>query len=186
MSWTFPKTWTSEPLTSLDLNRYVRDNQLDLNMRLHAISILRDEKPQSTNGGTFVAGAWQQRDLNVKYGDPDSYVTLASNQFTLAGGSYLLRAIVPGGSGINVHQTRLYNVTLGTTAVYGTVVHSGTGAAMMDHSFITALLGHTTPTTFEIQHRCATTITNTGFGFAANFGTEVYTTVEIWRFGPEP
>lgn len=186
MTWSIPKTWASEPLTSLDLNRYVRDNQLDIDLRLRSISILRDEKPQSTHGGTFVAGAWQQRDLNIKYGDPGGYVTLASNQFTLASGSYLLRATVPGASGINVHQARLYNVTTGTTAMYGTVVYSGTGTAMLDYSFITALVAHSGPATFEIQHRCAATINNTGFGFAANFGTEVYTTVEIWRFGPEP
>ena len=34
MSWTAPKTWTSEPLTSLDLNTYVRDNQNHLKDRL--------------------------------------------------------------------------------------------------------------------------------------------------------
>ncbi|MFW5691461.1 MAG: hypothetical protein ACOCXZ_03060 [Chloroflexota bacterium] len=27
MTWTTPKTWLSEPLTSVDLNTYVRDNQ---------------------------------------------------------------------------------------------------------------------------------------------------------------
>lgn len=27
MAWTTPKTWASEPLTSIDLNTYVRDNQ---------------------------------------------------------------------------------------------------------------------------------------------------------------
>jgi len=34
MAWTSPKTWTSEPLTSLDLNTYVRDNQKYLRERL--------------------------------------------------------------------------------------------------------------------------------------------------------
>ena len=27
MAWTTPKTWASEPLTSIDLNTYIRDNQ---------------------------------------------------------------------------------------------------------------------------------------------------------------
>lgn len=34
MGWTRPKTWSSEPLTSLDLNTYVRDNQNHLKGRL--------------------------------------------------------------------------------------------------------------------------------------------------------
>ena len=34
MAWTSPKTWSSEPLTSIDLNTYVRDNQNHLKDRL--------------------------------------------------------------------------------------------------------------------------------------------------------
>ena len=34
MGWTTPKTWTSEPLTSLDLNTFVRDNQNHLKDRI--------------------------------------------------------------------------------------------------------------------------------------------------------
>ena len=34
MAWTAPKTWSSEPLTSLDLNRNVRDNLNHLKNRL--------------------------------------------------------------------------------------------------------------------------------------------------------
>lgn len=34
MAWTTPKTWASEPLTSVDLNTYVRDNQNHLKDRI--------------------------------------------------------------------------------------------------------------------------------------------------------
>jgi hypothetical protein len=34
MAWTTPKTWSSEPLTSIDLNTYLRDNQNHLKDRL--------------------------------------------------------------------------------------------------------------------------------------------------------
>lgn len=34
MAWTSPKTWTSEPLTSLDLNTHLRDNQNHLKGRM--------------------------------------------------------------------------------------------------------------------------------------------------------
>lgn len=36
MAWTAPKTWTSETLTSTDLNTYVRDNQNHIKNRLDA------------------------------------------------------------------------------------------------------------------------------------------------------
>ena len=36
MAWTTPKTWSSEPLTSIDLNTYMRDNQNHLKDRLDA------------------------------------------------------------------------------------------------------------------------------------------------------
>ena len=36
MAWTTPKTWSSEPLTSIDLNTHVRDNQNHLKDRLDA------------------------------------------------------------------------------------------------------------------------------------------------------
>ena len=34
VAWTTPKTWTSEPLTSIDLNTFVRDNQNHLKDRI--------------------------------------------------------------------------------------------------------------------------------------------------------
>ncbi len=45
MTWTTPKTWSSEPLTSLDLNTYLRDNQTYLRDRL------------DNSAGVFVSGA---------------------------------------------------------------------------------------------------------------------------------
>ena len=32
-AWTTPKTWTAEPLTSTDMNTYIRDNQNDIRAR---------------------------------------------------------------------------------------------------------------------------------------------------------
>ena len=60
MAWTSPKTWTSEPLTSIDLNTYVRDNQNHLKDRIdssasHIVS-------GSTNYST-TATAWVDVDM---------------------------------------------------------------------------------------------------------------------------
>ena len=43
----------------------------------------------SANLGAFTSGDWRTRDINTEVADPDSIVTLASNQFTLQAGSYL-------------------------------------------------------------------------------------------------
>ena len=55
VTWTTPKTWSSEPLTSLDLNTYLRDNQSYLKDRL------------DNGAGNFVSGA--------------TFITTTSNEF---------------------------------------------------------------------------------------------------------
>ena len=56
MVWTTPKTWSSEPLTSLDLNTYVRDNQNHLKDRLDASAsrIVSGSSVISTTSTAFV------------------------------------------------------------------------------------------------------------------------------------
>jgi len=53
-------------------------------------AILRDEKADGTNGGTGTATAWTKRDINTEQADPDGIVSLASNEFTLGAGTYLI------------------------------------------------------------------------------------------------
>ncbi len=56
VTWTTPKTWSSEPLTSLDLNTYVRDNQNHLKDRLDnsAGNIVNGAKFLTTTANEFV------------------------------------------------------------------------------------------------------------------------------------
>ncbi|MCY3834494.1 MAG: hypothetical protein OXG85_15890 [Chloroflexi bacterium] len=56
MVWTTPKTWSSEPLTSLDLNTHVRDNQNHLKDRLDASAsrIIRGARAIATTSTAFV------------------------------------------------------------------------------------------------------------------------------------
>lgn len=56
MAWTTPKTWSSEPLTSLDLNTYMRDNQNHLKDRLDngAQNIVSGATVLTTNADVFV------------------------------------------------------------------------------------------------------------------------------------
>jgi len=56
MAWTTPKTWSSEPLTSIDLNTYVRDNQNHLKDRLDAgvSRVISEGQVLSTTANDFV------------------------------------------------------------------------------------------------------------------------------------
>ena len=143
-------------------------------------AIIADQKAQNTSSGTFTSGAWRTRDLNTEIADPDGIVSIASDQFTLAAGSYLIKWTAPAYI-TNDHQTRLYNVTDtasvavgGSTIAYdGYVVqNSSSGAAR------TVIAGSKA---FSIEHRCQTTSSTHGFGHLSNFATEQYTIVEIFK-----
>ena len=90
MAWTAPKTWSSEPLTSLDLNSNVRDNLNHLKDRL------------DSSAGNFLSGAALLTTTATEFVDVDA-VNL-SLALTTHGGDVLLgftgtvRCSQPGGS----------------------------------------------------------------------------------------
>jgi hypothetical protein len=142
-------------------------------------AIIADQKTQNTAGGTFTTGAWRERDLQTELADPDGIVSISSNQFTLAAGTYLIKWICPAYS-VGSHQTRLYNVT------DAAVVEVGMSASDGEYS-IQALASGCARTTiagskaFSIEHRSQLTEATLGFGSACNLTTEQYTTVEIFK-----
>ena len=139
-------------------------------------AIIADQKSQSTEGGTFTSGAWRTRDLNTEIADPDGIVSISSNQFTLGAGNYLIRWACPSYA-CGDAQARLYNIT----------DSSVDGISMVNYWPFDGLaqgwarLVITGSKTFEIQHRCQSTGSTNGFGGASTFGTEQYTTVEIYK-----
>lgn len=90
MAWTSPKTWSSEPLTSLDLNTYVRDNQNHLKDRL------------DSSVGSFISGATMLTTTSNEFVDVDS--VLLSIALATHGGDVLLgftgtmQSVITGGS----------------------------------------------------------------------------------------
>lgn len=144
-------------------------------------AVICDQKTQGTNGGTFTSGADRTRDLNTEIFDPDGIVSISSNRFTLAAGTYLIKWSAPA-MRVGGHQSFLYNysdtseIQRGTTGITTSssykVATSTTGYARVT---ITA------NKSFEIRHRGTTSRTSDGFGVAANFGVEIYTVVEIYK-----
>jgi hypothetical protein len=144
-------------------------------------ALIHDERTNGTNGGTFTAGAWQTRDLNTEVADPDGIVSIASNQFTLGAGSYLIKWSTPGTT-LSLSQSRLYDVTNTAAIEYGQGSYFTTGTANTSFSCGAARVTIASSTVYEIQHRCSSSTTNTGFGFAVSFGgKEVYTKIEIYK-----
>jgi len=139
-------------------------------------AIIADQKTQNTGGGTFTSGAWRTRDLNTEIADPDGIVSISSNQFTLGAGSYLIRWSAPG-YGVNNHQSRLYNVTDTSTEEVGMPLYASSSVTVSEGSTRVVISG---AKAFSIEHRCNNT-GSYGFGAEANFTTEQYTTVEIYK-----
>ena len=141
-------------------------------------AIIADQKVGQS--GTFTSGAWRTRDLNTEIADPDGIVSIASDQFTLAAGSYLIKWIAPAFY-VNLHQTRLYNVTDAAQ------VEVGVCAFVNVNSVVTTSSGCARTTiagskAFTIEHRCVTTAATAGFGQNCAFSVnDQYTLVEIFK-----
>jgi len=147
---------------------------------LQPIVVLRDEKASGTSGGTFNSGAWQTRDLNTKATDTHSICALAANQFSLPAGTYEIHVRAPCFLTAQT-KAKLRNVSDGSDTIIGASGYAY-GAAGGDaiSSTVDGVFTIASSKTFEVQHRCSTTSTVSGFGYADGFGVvEVYTEVFI-------
>ena len=126
-------------------------------------AIIADQKSSTTEGGVFSIGDWRTRDLNTEISDADSIVSLSSNQFTLQAGTYLINAVAPACQ-VSSHQTRIYNVTDTAVVQLGQVVFSYSSSGSGSSSYVSGRVTITGAKVFEIQHRCATSRADYGFG----------------------
>jgi len=128
-----------------------------------SVAIICDQKAYDANGGTFTNGAWRTRDLNTEIIDADAIVSISSNQFTLAAGTYTVDWSAPAYK-VNRHSTRLYNATDTAVINYGQI------AFTYSNDYVTTTsIGSSTFTlggskALEIQHRAVTTAADEGLG----------------------
>jgi hypothetical protein len=146
---------------------------------------LQDQKAQNTAGGTFTAGAWQTRVLNTEVSDVGGLCSLASNQFTLAAGTYTIHASAPAYLVNARHQLRLQNVTDTTTLLVGNSNYAPTITAnvVQTNALLRGIFTIAAGKALELQHQCQATEAADGFGVPSNFTTEVYAVVELWKVG---
>ena len=134
----------------------------------------------SANLGSFTSGDWRTRDINTKLADPDSIVTLSSNQFTLQAGTYLIKYNVPA-YGINRHAVRLRNITDSSSAGQATAVYLNAGIKHMFAAQGAARVVISGQKVFEIQGQAETTKSDNGFGFTMITGPSELVQVEIFK-----
>jgi hypothetical protein len=141
----------------------------------------QDRKASGTNAGTFTSGAWRTRDLNTEVADTGNNGSVASNQITLAAGTYRVRAWAASFY-CGANALRLRDVTNGTTLALGVPASNETSSATGTGA-IALLAGRFTlagSTVIELQHWCAITRSGEGFGHPVSTGeSEVYATVEL-------
>jgi hypothetical protein len=143
---------------------------------------ISETQTSGTDGGTFTSGAWQTRTLNTEDNDADSIVSISSNQFTLAAGTYRIRASAPAFS-VSVHRAKLYNVTDASDTILGQSSHADdSGNGSQSSSEVCGEFTIAGAKTFEIRHRSSASYTTLGFGRSLSAGVaEVYTVVELWK-----
>lgn len=142
---------------------------------------ISDLKSNGTSGGDFTLGAWRTRVLNTEDSDTGNNSAISSNQVTLVAGTYECRISAPAFR-VNAHQTRLRNVTAGTTILLGTCEYADSDNIVGNRSFIVGRFTIAASQALEVQHRGEVTKTVDGFGVKSSLGVgELYTIAEFWK-----
>ncbi len=149
-----------------------------------SVAIIADVKAYNAGGGTFTAGAWRTRDLNTELDDPSNIVTIASNQFTLQAGTYLVEWSAPAYIA-GRHSSRLQNITDSTTDAEGTAEYTADEDDVSTMSRGVKVITVASAKAFEIQHYASLTSGTFGLGVNSNVvgQNSVYTLVKIHKIG---
>ena len=140
---------------------------------------LADVKGNTTQGGSFTSGDWRTRDITTEETDPDGIVSISSNQFTLQAGTYHIYASCCA-VGVDNHNCRIYNTTDSSTTLTG-LANKNQEENVSDYAHVRGQFTIAAAKTFELQHRCQTTVTTHGFGAYASWNNNVYSTIEIYK-----
>lgn len=111
----------------LDVTQNYKQNGVKIR-GFQSYAILSDVKGATTDGGASSNTTWHQRTLNTE-SDPDGIVSLASNQFTLSAGSYLIQWSTAG------YRCRRFSSTLTDTT--NTTEYPGTSMYFDDQDSAT-------------------------------------------------
>jgi len=141
-------------------------------------ALLNHEVASGVDGGATTANTWLVCPYNVEKFDPEGIVTLASNQFTLQAGTYVIIAthnIYTSTSG----RLRIRNITDGTTLTGGPIGYCSTAQHVSLE--VKGIVTIAAQKVFEIDYYCkGTHASGLGEGSIINSGeNEVYGQVYI-------
>lgn len=143
--------------------------------------IVQEQQAAGTAAGGFTSGSFVTRALNTAVRNVISGASLVANVITLPAGTYAVEWSAPA-AGVNVHQTRLFNVTDSAVIETGTSESSANTGASPTRSLGNAVFTLTSSKGIRLDHQCGTTVPTSGLGKAASFGAhEVYSWVNIWK-----
>lgn len=145
-------------------------------------AIFQDQKTALTAAGGSNAGV-QTRTLNTtSFSNCGAQATLASNQVTLAAGTWCVDGLVPSFGGDRAKSV-IFNVSdTATTTVLGMNGFADNGTAQNNSmSYLKGCFTTTATKTFEVRQFITTARATNGLGLpmSTSQGTEVYTTVEF-------
>jgi hypothetical protein len=170
-------------LSSIFINIHVLAavTKVPMAMTNYSTAILSHVLSSGTAGGGSTSGSWQTRTLNTE-SDPDGIVTLSSNQFVLAAGTYKIE-----GCGVifrsSFAKNKIRNITDSTDTIIGHAEYSNDAASNSSVCpLVRGVITITTSKTFELQSRVNVTRATDGYGIASSFGeSEVYANIAITR-----
>ena len=160
-------------------------NDIKFNPNVNEVKLyIKDVKGSGSAGGTFSTGSWQTRTLNVlnetatDNNDGSDYAYIGSNRFTTIFDNVDFEGY-SAGFYVNVHQSRLYDITNSTLVVTGTNQKAIANTQPSSNTSITAGTVHNpgVATTMEFQARCQTGRGSDGYGQAGSWGNEVYASI---------
>ncbi len=133
------------------------------------------------SAGTFTSGSWQTRPLTDEVQDTHNLGSLASNVITLAAGTYKVWASCQGYR-VDVHKSRLYNVTDAAVEIYGSTQFGqdvATAGEVQSDSVIIGVIVLAAQKDLRLEHRCSTTKTSSGMGVGGGFDDNIFAQIEF-------
>ena len=131
-----------------------------------SVAILSHVTAHNVGGGDLTAGAFRTRPLNTEV-DPDGIVTLSSNQFTLAAGTYAIDWTCDGYS-VDHHVSQIYDITNSATLILGSASYAKSTVNVANVTYGHHIFTITSTTTYELQHQSSTTKASNGMGNMTN------------------
>lgn len=145
--------------------------------------IVEEHQASGTNGQDTTSGSDLTRVLNNKVRDGLGICAVGSNQITITGaGTYYFEWSAPIAGGGNAYQSILRDITGNADIARGSSGFAANGTPEVGSNSVGQAVftfaGGTN--VFEVRTRVQTGRTGGG-GFASGFGTEIYTSVRIWK-----